>query len=180
MITYTFRGELSTACQNSLTERGKVQGMVRDILAHRSDSLDIIATEMGLFRDVAQTKLDDIKHDKEAYSKALKEVNNVINDVSRICREEVGKSIVLKSRKGGYVYHAVDPNPRVPAPTMHPDVIALNIDVEFPSVYKQAQTFAKQFPVPVMAAMFKEHGTGENFAEILKDAKQVLDNEQGV
>ena len=41
-----------------------------------------------------------------------KRVNNICNDVSRICRETYGKSIVCKKKKPIYVYEALEPKPR--------------------------------------------------------------------
>ena len=38
-----------------------------------------------------------------------KKVNNIVNDISRICRGTYGKSIVCKKKKPAYRYEAVEP-----------------------------------------------------------------------
>ena len=44
-----------------------------------------------------------------------KKVNNIINDVARICREELGETIVCVSKKPDYVYETRPIKERVPS-----------------------------------------------------------------
>lgn len=93
---------LSDAAMDAVKSAGSVQAEVRDLIANNPSHRSVIAEEIGVFK----TKAEATYIDGDAVKR--KQVNNVINDVSRICREEGGYSIRLKSRKGGFVYHAVD------------------------------------------------------------------------
>ena len=103
---------LSSEAMLALESKGKLQETVREICDRHAptDSGQIIANEVSKFRADAADWID--KGDVQA---RRKQVNNVINDISRICRELIGKSIVCVSRKGGHRYEAQEPKARAPA-----------------------------------------------------------------
>ncbi len=80
-----------------MTDRKETfQKLIRDMFNSdkpTSEILEEIASTVGEFKRAS--KFPD------------KVTNNIINDVSRICRETAGYSIVCTSRKGGHVYSAV-------------------------------------------------------------------------
>jgi hypothetical protein len=120
---------LNEKCLEALRCGVSIQQSVRKVLSimHEDNAADHIAEEMGLFRQAADTIIDAAPAGSEQVA-VRKRVNNVINDVSRICREEIGKSIKLKARKGGYVYKAEDWEPK-PKATPSP-AAAVSSDVE--------------------------------------------------
>lgn len=65
--------------------------------------------------DIADT-VSSFKTQAETRGKERKKINNVINDVSRICREELGYSIINKARKGG-LYEYIAELPKLRATT---------------------------------------------------------------
>lgn len=105
---------LSSKCLESLRNGVSIQQEVRKILNTMDEDSagKHIAEEMGKYRDAADSIISAAP---ESERKAVqKRANNVINDVSRICREEIKRSIKLVSRKGGYVYRAApwEPTPK--------------------------------------------------------------------
>lgn len=116
---------LNEKCLEALRCGVSIQQSVRKVLSTMmpENASAHIAEEMGLFRQAADTIIDAAPVGPGQVA-VRKRVNNVINDVSRICREEIGKSIKLKSRKGGYVYTAEDwePKPKaIPVPAESSD-----------------------------------------------------------
>lgn len=106
-------GKLSDAAIGALEGRNNLQSEIRNIVDNNDPSFaaDIIAKEVGVFRSEAQPWIQ-AADTTESIAHRRKQVNNIINDISRICRDSIGKSIVLVSRKGGYTYDAIDPKPR--------------------------------------------------------------------
>ena len=86
---------------------GTVQAAVRETFTSQGvvDGLKTVCSAVAEFK----TEMDTKDVDKKV-------VNNIINDISRISREVTGLSIVLKSRKGGFVYSARSPKPRATKP----------------------------------------------------------------
>jgi hypothetical protein len=86
---------------------------VREIIQRMGDDAGgHIAEEISAFRNDAAELLERV--DDADRSAVQKRVNNVINDVARICREEIGQTVKMVSRKDGYVYRAIewDPPPK--------------------------------------------------------------------
>ncbi len=89
-----------------LKSTGTVQKQVRGYIQYyldRSFSKEEIASA------IAGSIVGAYKHKAELDSSLTrKEINNVINDISRICRQELGYSIVNTKRKAGdWVYEAI-------------------------------------------------------------------------
>ena len=102
--------DLITAATDSLVAGTSVQVTVRTVLEQEGADAggDNVAIAMGIFKEQSESHAMGIPNSVEQMQ-YRKKINNVINDVSRICRECIGKSIVLKSRKDGYVYMAKEP-----------------------------------------------------------------------
>ena len=98
---------------NSLVHGSSVQKEVRGFFsAHNGELNEVLGSRIAAvckaFKTEAESELDcaasaqDIKEFR-------KRTNNIINDVSRICREMIGYSIVnTKRTKGVYEYEAVE------------------------------------------------------------------------
>jgi len=85
-----------------------------------------------------------------------KVVNNVINDISRIARGKVGKSIVCVKRSYPYKYDAVDPKPKAtPEPKPDPELMG---DAEYDSVldWPQIRHACNIDPEGVIQRLFDE------------------------
>jgi len=111
------------SAHGALKGGANVQKSVREALVEgdkpMNEVLDDIAVAVSIFKEGSEDQLEHIGDlDVKKYRK---QVNNIINDISRIVREATGRSIVLKSRKGGYVYtheEAKVPRPRAPRTTL--------------------------------------------------------------
>ena len=68
---------------------------------------DDVAHEMSTFRDAAQHFIDNAV-DAEDLVARRKATNNICNDVSRICRNELGYTIKCIQKKPDYVYSATE------------------------------------------------------------------------
>ena len=83
---------------------------------HLFDTANGIATIISSFKSQREAE-----YPRKHFPDEAKVTNNVINDVSRICREMIGYSIVnTKRSKGEFIYEPVIPVPKVratPAPT---------------------------------------------------------------
>ena len=101
---------LLRAAKNAAAHGGKVQTAVRDYLADPEMTMDgrlsAICSEVEAFKTWAEDHHIDNDPEKR------KAVNNIINDISRICRKQEGVSIVCTQRKGGYVYEAKTVTPK--------------------------------------------------------------------
>lgn len=109
---------LATKCIESLKNGVSVQAEVRDILSNEPLHVakDLIAEEMSSFREQADSVINAIP-DEDDRKRVMKRVNNVVNDVARICREEAEFTVKMKSRKGGYHYASeswTKPEPKAP------------------------------------------------------------------
>lgn len=102
---------LATAMWSSYRSTSTVQGFIREELKkveEESTCLDEVMNNIcgavAAFKTATEDQIEGIAHDKELVKLRRKQANNVINDVSRICREVVGQTVKLKSRKHGYNY----------------------------------------------------------------------------
>ena len=125
--------ELATRCLDALSTGVSVQQEVRTIISAHTRNEDAslyIAEQMGKYREAADKIIDAAP--EEQRKSLMKRVNNVVNDVSRICRDEMGISIKLKARKGGYVYkpEAWVPTVREPKPSDDEEKAALRRQIE--------------------------------------------------
>jgi hypothetical protein len=171
---------LANAAKESLkagsSMQQEIKNILEDVLCPESMKRETICEAMSEFKTWAEDEFVSVADDKQ---KARKQVNNVINDVSRTCRESgSGFSIHLKSRKGGYIYEAREPVPRassIPPAMGYPtaksedsDFCAEDITEEILSDYIAAN------PVTVMAEIFKQYDR-ERLGEIMVMAKKVID-----
>lgn len=107
--------DVVTAMVNATTSKSGCQKVVRSFIdgfragAPSFSDLDIA--------DAVAAIVGDYK--KAAVHLEQKVVNNVINDVSRICREKLGYSIVCTSRKDS-IYKPILPQPRKKSVTAAP------------------------------------------------------------
>lgn len=110
--------DLSKLAINSTLGGASMQEGVREALC-QAGGVEMVVEAVELFRNEMETSwineggVDDV-------GRRRKVVNNVINDISRITRNSVGKSIVCTKRKAPYEYAAVEPKPKAapaPAPT---------------------------------------------------------------
>ena len=151
----SIRSELIDAAVDAVHSSGKVQSIVRDFLNDCTDkeyALEIIAESVGTFRKDMEVWIDN-DTDKR------KRVNNVINDVSRICREAVGYSIQCKTRKGGeWVYTPVERAPRATPGTPEPSKMDVLIE------------YVKKNPEWIVQTILANY-TYEEFVAIIRNAK---------
>ena len=67
------------------------------------EAAEMLAVAVGEFK----TKTEEwIRLNSYEVKSDRKRANNIINDISRTCRKELGYTIKLKSRKDGYVYES--------------------------------------------------------------------------
>ena len=100
---------LVATAMDALITGNNLQSVVREMIMSDTKSLDTVAEAVGVFRYEAEAFINE---DPDSVLARRKRVNNIVNDVSRICREITGKSIVIKSRKDGFVYTVREPKPR--------------------------------------------------------------------
>ena len=108
--------DLKDAMVSEYNNNESLQQTVRDYAAEcyengETDQLVAsgIAVAVGMYRKAMQGSIDASDDPKGV----RKRVNNVANDVSRLCRELTGKTIVCTSRKS-HTYEPRDPKPREP------------------------------------------------------------------
>ena len=159
--------DLFDAACNAVVHGSNVQQTVRDMLADPEMSVDdrlhVVCHEMGKFKDWSEDAFVFGDKDKR------KAVNNVINDVSRICRNTHNKSIRCIRRKGGHVYDAVDPAPKKTASTAGGATPIAGI-----SRTEAGIAFVKANPYTALGVILKEL-TPEEFMQGVKTAQE-LDN----
>lgn len=112
---------IATEAMSSLKSGCKVQSVVRDFIKENHalpsrGTADLIADQVAEFKSESETYISN-EVETERQQDVRKQVNNIINDISRICREALGYSIKCKSRKGGYVYESYEHTPWTAAPS---------------------------------------------------------------
>lgn len=115
---------LSAAAIEAVKNNASVQQEVRDIIANYNGPETLIAKEITIFRRDIEGWIDQASGSAETKLRR-KQVNNIINDVSRICRELIGKSIVCTSRKN-HTYEAKEPVARTTRAKTPSPVLATN------------------------------------------------------
>jgi len=104
--------QLACDMMEGLASSTSIQESVRRTLEEAitvASGLEIVCGAVAEFKDYTEEHMTPIESEQQGQRKR---VNNLINDVSRICREMTGKSIRCTSRKGGYVYEALELAPR--------------------------------------------------------------------
>ena len=103
MITYT---EFVASMTDAYTKGASLQGTVkRYIKENEAKFPNEIAAEIATVVTEYRVQVDAMIHEDgligAEFKAAVKKRDNIINDVSRICRETLGYSIVCTSRKNG-------------------------------------------------------------------------------
>lgn len=101
--------KLFEAMTNAYASGHSLQSTVRDYITlyldtgWRSETVaESIANTISDYRGSVDSKIEAMMPmEKDDLRRAIKKRDNIINDVSRICREILGYSIVCKSRKHG-------------------------------------------------------------------------------
>ena len=115
--------EFEDALHNAAANGGTAQKAVRSIISEdRTNGVQLFDTANGIAIIISSFKTQrEVEYPRKHFPDEAKVTNNIINDVSRICREMIGYSIVnTKRSKGEFMYEPVIPVPKVratPAPT---------------------------------------------------------------
>ena len=184
---------IASAAMDAMRGGSNLQLTVRHFITDHSDvegvlwTGDQIARQVTEFRKEAERFLkscDDSDQDTER-----KRMNNIINDVSRICRKELGQSIVCTSRKTG-TYGARAASPSRSATTSKP-VRTLSeeeevdhrvmVDPEFPQLYRATTSDAELHPAMVVRAALSrnQERLEEVIREIAEEIKTAIDTANG-
>lgn len=144
--------------KNALFNNGSFQSEVRKLCAAR-EGATLIAEAMSEFKTWAEDNYVD------GDSKKRKQVNNVCNDASRICREEIGMTVVCTTRgKGGvWTYEAKmapPPKPRAKSTPVLTD--------EHHKAWVRTHTCTAM--CEIMSFL-----SAEDFMELIKTAKELID-----
>lgn len=119
MITQT---ELVTSMTEAYVRGASLQGTVRKFIRQNeaklpNETAEEIATVVTEYRRTIDQMISDDGLTGPDLKAAVKKRDNIINDVSRICRELLGQSIVCTSRKKGeYSAKFWTPTVREPKP----------------------------------------------------------------
>jgi len=153
----------STSIQEGVRNTLEVAGTV-------SQGLDTVCAAVAEFKGYTEENMPEDAMEAQGHRKR---VNNLINDVSRICREMTGKSIRCTSRKGGYVYEALEPAPRtsktIPAEWTTPTPAFVEDDDRSPLGYDQdyIKQQIKSHPLSVLDTMLDV--LGDRFTDTLRE-----------
>lgn len=170
--------DLSVECSSGF------QSIVRDYIERRQatcltgeiarDIADLVSEFKSHHKEHAKTLWPDQKD--PGFSSYNKAVNNIINDISRICREELGFSIVCTSRKSS-IYQAMTPKPRKPsvkvtgAPAVEKHLRELSETESVDAVIKMI----RERPTNVLTALINHHGwetVGKLVVPLMQKAKE--------
>ena len=110
------------AMEGKSTLQSEIRTCISDAIGRGtpSDALFTICEEMGAFRNTIENSMISCEADEDVRKSLRKQANNIINDVSRICRESLGYSIVCKAKKPSYAYKSksyIPKTPKSPLPT---------------------------------------------------------------
>jgi hypothetical protein len=105
-----------------------IREMLRDTTVLKITRADMTARACEEFRLQAENWV--LEHDKSEHADLRKKANNIVNDISRICRKEVGHTIKCKKRKPVYVYEAEVVTPKEPAPSSPPPAPTVDVTDE--------------------------------------------------
>lgn len=169
---------LSTNLSDYLEGGVYVQRTIRKMWERmgQDDFLYEVCEEVESFRDSAEKEallMVESGLDQENVAAYRKKANNVVNDVSRQCRDLCGYSIKATGRGlGNYNYkaHASPPKTPLMEPEWDADKIEKLVDTVLSSGKSESETcreFAKAHPDVVLGWILAEHR--DNFTEILKE-----------
>lgn len=167
------------------TSSSRLQQMVRDVFINytETESSSMLCDIASEYRDKMDSWIGS-PLSKEDQKLRRKQVNNVINDLSRLARKHIGKSIVAVNRGVPYKYEAQDPKPRakedlVPAPSpvtleqLDDEIVSEEVLTTWGAVRKAC----RDNPESVIDRLFDETGDvdvlGVMFLDRLKQYKAV-------
>ena len=110
--------EFEDALHYAAANGGTAQKAVRSIISEdRTNGVQLFDTANGIAIIISSFKTQrEVEYPRKHFPDEAKVTNNIINDVSRICREMIGYSIVnTKRSKGEFIYEPVIPVPKVRA-----------------------------------------------------------------
>lgn len=163
---------LTKAVQEGASVQQGVNAMIDD-----GSECDI-PTAIGLFR----TKMEDwitLTPLIEDQKTRRKSVNNIINDVSRIMRNRVGKSLVCVKRKPVHRYELCEPKPRTTNThatiTSTPSIPIVPVENEEKNRWTVVREACRDKPESVMVRLFEENEDWDELAQMflrhLREAK---------
>lgn len=165
--------ELGDIAINALKTGNTLQHEVREVLKHGSteDAKQVIITaveELKLWSEAEIMDSGDVS--------LRKQTNNLINDISRICKEKIGHSLRCKAKKPCHKYVMEIYNE--PAPKVKPEPAAHTPIETLPDTNEQIRHLVKTRPVSIMTEMFSVYGDNPNLLkDIFVEAKDLLDKE---
>lgn len=171
--------ELAKSAAKAVETSGTVQGEVRRILADlpQNEAFSTITEAMSELKTWCEDTYIPIMDNGSDDSLKRKQVNNVINDVSRIVRTETGYSIKCTQRTPEYIYAALPFEPRtatvVPEPPSATPVVEPELNLS--DKLKAVRSMIQDQPDVVMAIMFQQYEDAGKLSEIFKDAKNIVD-----
>lgn len=122
----TYQDQITTEGMAAVEGSSTIQATVREIFRvyeSPENALAVIAGGVGQLKTTAEAHIGTYCDNESEARNKRKAVNNVINDISRICRNITDKSIVLAKREGGsYEYRVAEPRPRKGAVSVGPSV----------------------------------------------------------
>jgi hypothetical protein len=110
-----YRRDLVTQAVNSVKEGSKFQTQIREFIDEDAGSPEIVAEMVADIVTDFRREIEPWVMDIDDTKVRRKSTNNLINDVSRICREKLGHTLVCVSKKPFHKYEAREVN--VPVPT---------------------------------------------------------------
>ena len=173
-----FYSDLGEIAISALRTGNSLQSEVRNAIKDGSLSTaqKIIITAVEELKSWSEAEIEE-KGDVSL----RKQTNNLINDISRICRESIGYSLRCKAKKPQHKYvmepyNAPEKGPK-PAPKVKPETTAdtiTNMEIEDEAIAH----LVKMRPVSVMAEVFRVYGDDpENLKAIFTNAKEFLDKQ---
>ena len=160
--------QLAIDMVEGLKSATSIQESVRNTLHFAStqpEGLSEVCAAVAEFKTFTEERINP---DSEEAQGERKRVNNLINDVSRICRELTGKSIRCTSRKDGYVYEALEPAPRSTTTKM-PEGWSAPVESSARTTYdaEYIRGMIKEHPLSVLDEMLDI--LGDRFTDTLRE-----------
>lgn len=158
----------------SLEGSSSLQQAVRDVLSdpeltNNARKMNIV-TQVEAFKEWAMEQTSD----DPTYQK---KVNNIINDISRICTDKKGFAVRLQSRRSGYTYKTVDvefpPVKAKKAILYTPTDLTGKVNLLTDEGLKSA---VKVIPIKIMTEFLRQYDKSE-LSDIMKKALRDLDSE---
>jgi hypothetical protein len=166
--------EMGESLNTGLSLQASIRGIVGDPSLLISETLDILSEACGIFKAASEESLL-LSIDLEYCSAARKKANNIINDISRIARKELGYSIKCTSRKGGHVYGSfVAPITPPKGITDHDDLAARIREIKpTPVFHEQPSLHDLSTMISTLIGIHGIDDVGQTCISALNEAKEV-------